>query len=183
MIKVTYIPCLFEDKRYEFESRNLNLTSVFHSLLKRYPEIRGDSPNITIRVNGKKIHPVAWAGSPLEDGDRVLILQDFGFEGILAAIFGPSAIIGVSIGGTVIGLNMAGWATVLTVGLTLASVIYSYSATDKPSYGSQGQGLANSPTYGWDGMQMQIRTGIPVPITYGEHTVGGNVCHTILASF
>jgi predicted phage tail protein len=171
MVKVIYIPCLFEDQRYEFESRNLNLTSVFHSLLKKYPEISGHSPNITIRINGKKIHPVKWAGFPLKDGDMVLILQDVGFTAIVA-ILGVTAVEVSALGVTT---TLGVIATVLDVVLSVAYMIYSYATVDKPSYGSQGQGLANSPTYGWDGIQMQIRTGIPIPVVYGEHLVGGNL--------
>lgn len=43
--------------------------------------------------------------------------------------------------------------------------------------GSTGSGGAqgSSQTYGWDGIQTLANTGIPVPVLYGEHALGGNL--------
>lgn len=67
------------------------------------------------------------------------------------------------------------WATVV---LSLAYSIYTYCTFKKPSnpsYGKTGDGIdESSPTYGWDGTQTIQSVGVPIPVIYGEHAVGGN---------
>lgn len=55
-------------------------------------------------------------------------------------------------------------------------------AVSSPSHASAGGGggkpsntLANSPTYGWEGIKNTVYGGAPVPIIYGTHRVGGLV--------
>jgi hypothetical protein len=176
MIKVSYYPCIFEDKCYEFESHNETAITLLFSLFKKYPETREDSPEISIRVNGSVLHPVRWR-EPLKDGDRVFITQEMGYgvEWALGAIFGSAIYIGA---GTVIPTAVIG--SVLSVITTIASLAYTiYSFCAAPSAPKTGPGLNSSPTYGWDGSAMQSRQGVPVPVVYGEHKRGGNVCLTI----
>lgn len=50
-----------------------------------------------------------------------------------------------------------------------------------PTFNTKGEGLdSNSPTYGWDGINTQRAVGIPIPIVYGEHKIGGNVINEFI---
>jgi len=161
-IKVTYIPVLFDESTWiRFSSANQTVLAIFQSLFQKYPEVRDDPPNITVRVNGKKLHPIKW-GKPLNDGDKVLIIQEVGYE-IIAAI-------GIGIWGVI---GSYSWASLVILVINVASAIYSYCTA--PSAPSTGGGLNSSPTYGWDGLQMQVRQGVPIPIVYGEHKISGHI--------
>jgi predicted phage tail protein len=176
-IKVTYIPVLFDDSTWKkFESHNETIISIFISMLQKFPEVREDSPNLTVRVNGKILHPLKWRNL-LNDGDEVLIVQEVGIAEIVA-IWGAltTTVWGIAIGGTVYGLTIPAMLVVASIAYT----IYSYATAPKPP--STGQGLNSSPTYGWDGLQMQVRQGVPVPIVSGEHLLGGNLIEAYISS-
>ena len=181
IISVKYCPCIFDESTWiSFESHNQTVYSVIHSLFQKYPEVRDDSPNITIRVNGKIIHPLLWKNK-LNDGDEVLIIQEIGWESLLIVIssLGISGT-GVSGAALTLGAVVSAWATVI---LTIASIAYTiYSYATAPSAPKTGGGLNSSPTYGWDGLQMQVRQGVPVPIVYGEHLFGGNLIEAYISS-
>ena len=67
--------------------------------------------------------------------------------------------------------------------LFLASVGYAiYSARQKPRMPSFGNTEDQSPTYGWDGVTTTQDVGIPVPIVYGEHKVGGNIINAFVTT-
>ncbi len=167
MIKVSYIPCLFEDRRIEFASQNTGIPAILFSFVHKFPEIWQDSPNICIRVNGRKLSPFKWKETVVQDGDRVMIIQETGAEAIVALL---GAV------GIVVGELVTTIATIVDVVLTVATVAYSiYSAVNRPDTPKTGQGLVNSPTYGWDTQMMQIRPGVPVPVVYGQHCVPGNL--------
>jgi hypothetical protein len=164
-IIVTYIPCLFENKRYEFKTHNASIATVLLSLVRTYPEIREDSPNMSIRVNGVLISPFAWSRTELKDGDRVFVIQEIGITAVLTAIFGSAIYIGA---GLVVPTYLV--ATLITVALTIASTIY--NLCNKPD-APRARG-ADTPTYGWDGVRTSMSQGGPVPIVYGEHTISGH---------
>lgn len=167
MINVTYIPVFFDESTWiRFSSANQTVLAIFQSLFQKYPEVRDDPPYITVRVNGKVLHPLKW-GKPLNNGDEVLIIQEVGEIAFLTAILtwaGVSAETAATIS-TVVGVTLAV--------ASIAYTIYSYATAPKPP--STGKGLNSSPTYGWDGLQMQVRQGVPVPIVYGEHRIPGNI--------
>lgn len=170
-VNVKYIPCLFDEESWiRFESYNQNVLAILASLFQRYPEVREDPPYINVRVNGKKLYPLLW-GNPLNDGDEILIIQEVGGYtiaaiGVWLGVWGATAttIGGLSIAATI---NMAAFV------IGVAYTIYSYCAA--PSAPSTGKGLNSSPTYGWDGTQMEVRAGVPVPVVYGEHQIPGNI--------
>jgi hypothetical protein len=172
-VHCTYIPCLLEDRRIEFFSHNLTIVSVLLSLIQKFPEIREDSPMVAIRVNGKRIPPFGWR-NPLNDGDKVLIIQDIGdpITDILLAIGGAIASVATWVGGL-------STSTLISLALTVSSLAYTiYSYATAPEAAKTGRGLNSSPTYGWEGATMQVRQGIPVPTVHGEHMEGGNICLT-----
>jgi predicted phage tail protein len=49
----------------------------------------------------------------------------------------------------------------------------------EPKTSTGGNGLDEGQTYSWDGIRTRNDIGVPVPIIYGEHKVGGNIinCH------
>lgn len=173
-INVKYIRCLFDEESWiRFESHNENVLAIFQSLFQKYPEVREDPPCLTVRINGKKLYPLLW-GNPLKDGDKVLIIQEVGYDVIVYTLFA---------------LGVIGWSTAqaafaaypfVMAAVFIASVAFCiYSYCTAPSAPQTGRGLNSSPTYGWEGLQMQSRQGIPVPVVYGEHLKGGMICHFI----
>lgn len=176
-IKVSYIPCLFDETTWiKFESRNETVISIFMSLFQKYPEVRKDPPYITVRVNGEKVHPLKW-GTPLRDGDEITIIQEIGWEAITLVWGFLTA--GVT-GGLGYGAVATAAAQLLFYVASIAYTIYSYAtASHAPKTGG---GLNSSPTYGWDGLQMQVRQGVAVPIVYGEHLLGGNLIEAFISS-
>ncbi len=182
MITVKYFPCIFEEKSYEFESRNSSLATVLLSLMRRFPEIRKDSGNISIRVNGKLISPFGWARTSLKDGDKVFIIQEIGIiDWILEAWIAISAGLSLSTvtaaglsAFTIAGISAATISTILSVVLVVACIAFSiYSMCNKPD-AAKAIG-ASSPTYGWDGIRTNMGQGSPVPLIYGEHITGGTL--------
>lgn len=177
-VKATYIPCLFDESTWiEFESYNQTILAIFQSLFQKHPEVRDDPPIITVRVNGKKVHPLLWA-KPLKDGDEVLIIQEIGGE-IIVAIGAAIGLWGASAAG-LFGMSLAMTINVALLVVSIAYTIYSYCTA--PEAPKTGRGLNSSPTYGWDGLQMQVRQGVPVPVVYGEHLLGGNLIEAYISS-
>ena len=177
MIKVRYIPNLFEDQRCEMETRNLNLIAILFSLSRKYPEIKNDYANgLSIRVNGRKISPFQWTKVELKEGDRVTIIQEVGY-------FFP--IIWLALTNTAWGFSIAGLTFALTVPqmLMVASIAYTiYSYVSAPSPHKPKNALDSSPTYGWDGMKLSMQSSTVVPVVYGEHLTGGNLITRFITS-
>jgi len=181
MIKVVYVPCLFSPDRVEFNTHNLTVSSILFEMMRKHPELHKDGAGFRVRVNGKILSPFKYRAI-LKDGDRVLIIQEIGIFSAIVALLGiGGTFFGAGIGGgAMIGLTIAALATILDVVLTIAAVVYSYCSTEKPK--KTGQGLGTSPTYGWDGIKTQSQPGVPVPLAYGEHMVGGNVIGAYVSS-
>lgn len=173
MIHVKYIPCLFEDEKIEFDTHNLTIVNILFSLMKKYPEVKWhDASGMVVRVNGKAVSPFQWVKFPLKDGDNVTILMDYGYDVILWIGAAATWLVSSSFLGAEIFAGFYVWSAVL-LAISIASTVYSLvSSPDTPR---TGRGLNNSPTYGWDSIQMQIKAGVPVPVVYGEHIVPGNL--------
>lgn len=168
MVTIKYFPCQLEDRCYELESPNHAIHTVLLHLIREYPEIKEDSANIAIRVNGKLISPFAWHCTTLEDGDRVFIIQEVGY-GVdwIGYVLVAVGAIGAATPTT------AAISTIVLVAYALASIAYTiYSACTKPD--AQHAKGADSPTYGWDGIQTNMQQGGPVAVVYGEHNRGGH---------
>jgi predicted phage tail protein len=175
-ISAKYIPCLFDDRTWvEFESHNQTPIAIVWSLLNQHPEVKKNSGHLVIRVNGKKISQLAWI-KPLRPDDRVTIIQDVGFEAIVAVLGGAAAISTALTGSAAAAATISTIATIADIAFTVATIAYSlYTVLAQPGADKTGRGLLQSATYGWDGAQMQIAAGIPVPIVYGKARRGGNV--------
>ncbi len=174
-VSVIYIPCLFDETTWiKFSSHNQTILSVFFSLFQRFPETREDSSSLSVRVNGQRRNDVLKWKDELKDGDEVTIIQEVGYESLV--------LIAAWLGGTISYTAAVGWAImkVVLVVAYLAYTIYSYCNAPKPP--ETGKGLNTGATYGWDGIAMQSRQGIPVPIVYGEHLAGGNLIECYITS-
>jgi len=117
-----------------------------------------------------------------------LILNEHGIEAILKdhdeIIITPKVETFVAIGKIVGGIWAFFQIQAVQVMLTLALVAYSiHEARKKPAIpGLSDVGSDDSPTYAWDGIQTAQDVGIPVPIVYGEHRVGGNIIQAYITN-
>lgn len=85
--------------------------------------------------------------------------------------------------------TIAFWTVFAIVGIaSLAGGIYlTKGLLSGNLFGAQPIGAANasgdtsdSPTYGWDGIRNTADAGIPLPIFYGEHDLGGNIINSFV---
>lgn len=106
-------------------------------------------------------------------GEEILVLKE---------IKDPiSIIVGIVVAAIAYGAFEAGVMLAIAIGALAAFAVY--AATQKPRQPSMGTfgGAAgasldqSSPTYGWEGVSTVQEVGIPIPIIYGEHKIGGNI--------
>lgn len=151
MITVKYIP-----NRFDYSGRKEKNIDFLQGMSINYYIQKSDfvlEENFSIIVSGKKITDLLRT---IKDNDEIIIIQN---------ISGPFAPI----------------LTAIYIALTIASIGYSiYAAVQgkrmKSIDTSDGGGIdENSQTYAWDGIHTVQSSGIPVPIVYGEHKVGGNI--------
>jgi predicted phage tail protein len=176
MIKVKYIPCLFEETCHELETHNMALPTVLTSFIRKYPEVQNDhAEGICVRVNGKRISPFQWKKIVLEDGDEVLIIHEVGAADIIGLlVIGFSSLTGItfSAGSAAVAGTIINVLSLVTVVASIASTIYSIAT--QPKQDRQG-GLPNSPTYGWEGIHLITQQGSPVQVIYGVHLIPGTI--------
>ncbi len=131
-----------------------------------------DHDGIRVIVSGKRISDLDY---PVEAGDEIIVTPDV--KGPVIAVI--SAIVS------------AVWAAAVAHPFIAAFFILStgysiYSAVSQPrmpdfNLGANSGGIdEGSPTYGWDGVQTVQEVGVPVPIIYGEHKVGGNIINQFI---
>src|SRR5690606_28920718 len=73
-----------------------------------------------------------------------------------------------------------GISLVLRLVLAAVSIAASFLAASQvpiPETNAQERGDETSQTYGWAGIRTEYRSGMPVPLAFGEHDVGGQVIH------
>jgi len=81
------------------------------------------------------------------------------------------------------GLEIGTILAIISLILTVASIVYglvAFSGIDDPSRGDD----INSPTFKLEGIRNTALNGIPIPVVYGEHIIGGNIIqlfHTVEA--
>lgn len=130
-----------------------------------------DHDGMRVIVSGKRIVDI---NSSVESGDEIIITPDV--KGPVVAII--SAIVSVLWAAVVAHPFIAAF-FVLSVGYS----IYSYASQPRmPDFNlGNGGGIdEGSPTYGWDGVQTIQEVGVPVPVIYGEHKVGGNIVNQFI---
>lgn len=135
------------------------------------PEYCGPEWRYTLASSGfvpfEDIHNV-----PVHAHDQLVITPDT--KDPVSAVIAIAAVIGA------LGLEIS-LATAITIGLGAYSIASQLRA-QKPATASNqaNSGLANSPTYGWDGLQNTSEVDLPVPIVYGQHMVAGNIINAYM---
>jgi len=111
---------------------------------------------------------------PLPSGGGKKLLGAVGAiaVGVLTGGLAATAIGSVAIGGFTLSST-----AVFGIGFTIGAGIFSYLTAPKPklpSFGDVGSdAFGSSPTYSWNGIQTVMAQGIPIPVVYGKHAVGG----------
>lgn len=157
MITVKYIPNILSEEgrsefKFDFDSRNSIKNYIDLAKLK--------SEGCKVIVSGAKIDDL---DRTIVNGDEIIVTPDVQLETIGAALYW---LFWTHLGATLMVIG--------TVASIAMSMMMSQSAR-VPNFGTTGDGIdESSPTYGWDGMATQQDIGIPVPIVFGRHGVGGN---------
>jgi predicted phage tail protein len=168
MVIVKYIPNILHlDGRQEKElpySRDYTLKDYLKFSDFNYAGMK-------IIVSGKVVKNL---DTPLDNCDEIIITPE----------------IGISLGFAVPWFIDA-FVFYASVAIVVASVAYSiyqavtYKAPSMPSFDTNAGvgGLdESSPTYGWEGIQTTQEVGLPVPIVYGKHKVGGNIINAYIST-
>ena len=144
-----------------------------------------EKQNVQVWIDGKlttvpadklKVKP-GWKIEivPLPSGGGHHLLGAIGAiaVGVLTGGLAAAAIGSVSLLGGALTLSAS---TVFAIGFTVGAGIFSYLTAPKPklpSFGDTGEMFGSSPTYSWNGIQTTMGQGVPVPVVYGKHAVGG----------
>ncbi|MDD4873876.1 MAG: phage tail protein, partial [Dehalococcoidales bacterium] len=119
-------------------------------------------------VSGRRITNL---DQPIENEDEIIFTPDVELEAIGAFLYWAF---------------VTHWFTTLVVIATIASTVVSLMMAQgvrTPNFGTLGEGIdESSPTYGWDGIQTVHEVGVPVPIVYGEHKIGGNIINEYVST-
>jgi len=170
MILLKYIPSILKDEGRIAQE----LPFVADKTLQEYLAETGFELNESkVIVTGEVAKDFS---ATLKDGDEVIVTPEIKIPAAFFVWLGFSA----ATAATLAGISVAvGWA--LTI-LSLAYSIYSYCQKPKtPNFGTTGDGLdEGSPTYGWDGITNTQDVGVPIPVVYGEHRVGGNIINQFI---
>lgn len=160
MITIKWIPNILDDKGRE--------TKIFDYIASQsvadYIAMSGfDVNGNRVIVSGKQITDFNVS---IVDGDEIIITPE------IRDGENNGSIIGAVIT-TVLGIATSNPALVMMglMGLTQAMAT-------RPNYGTAsvtGNFQESSPTYSWNGIQTTQDVGLPVPIVYGEHRIGGNI--------
>jgi len=163
MIKIKYIPNIFkQDGRItkEFPCKHNKKVSEY---LK---ESGISTEKMQVIKHGEILSNLDIVPNP---NDEIIVKPKVG-DGIFWASVGSMIWKGI------VAWGASMWAQPIAWGMFYISVGYSiYQYANRPQPPSQGGGFDDSsPTYGWDGARTTMNVGIPIPVVYGEHRVGGN---------
>lgn len=162
MIKIKYIPNRFEkegivSKKIDYKFHQ----SLFSCIKKTYPEL----------LDTIDQYAVIYMGSCVTN---VYIVYPHKYSQIIIT---PRVEVGALIAvakGFLLKMTWGKLAYFAFVGYSIYQAVTARSRM--PSFGSSGLGMdEDSPTYGWSGISQTRTEGVPVPIVYGEHRIGGNV--------
>ncbi len=135
-----------------------------------------DGKLTTVPLDKLKVKP-GWKIEivPLPSGGGHHLLGAIGAiaVGVLTGGLAAAAIGSVSLLGGALTLSAS---TVFAIGFTVGAGIFSYLTAPKPklpSFGDTGEMFGSSPTYSFNGIQTVMTPGVPIPIVYGKHAVGG----------
>lgn len=98
---------------------------------------------------------------------------------------GEEFVVSYDVGSFLIPVLTALWPIVIAVAVQVGIQLAIQAIIGKPkapNFGTFGNGIDDgSPAYSWNGVQTTQDVGLPVPIVYGRHRVGGNVVNTFLS--
>jgi predicted phage tail protein len=137
-------------------------------------------------VSGKALKKLSVT---VKDSDEIIVTPKLE-DPISAIVFSIGAAALAAAGASIATVSalalVTGWLIVgAVVGIATLAIMSAFSGPRKPSYGStaaSGGIDANSPTYGWDGVQTTQNVGTPIGIVYGEHKVGGNIINQFITN-
>jgi predicted phage tail protein len=164
MITLKYIPNILSKegrKQWEFPCEDKSISFYIEKADLSFSETR-------LIVSGKSASLIDIP----KDGEEIIITNKINVP-VLTWIFGANATFWM---GVYTALSIA--ATVLSVAYAIYTAV-TYKKPTLPNYGGRGDD-ESSPTYGWDGIQTTQDIGIPVPIIYGQHKVGGNIVNAFI---
>ena len=133
---------------------------------------------ISIRVNDEVIHPDLWLGTHISDKDNIVItpILSGGDDG---------GFLQVALGIVLIAISYAVPATAsytlpMGMGMVLGGVSSIIFAPDLPTLPMGGS--KSTQTYNWSGISTMAQYGLPVPVVYGTHAIGGNIISSFTES-
>lgn len=142
-----------------------------------------ESQNVQIWIDGKlsKVPPdklelrpgwkIEIVPFPSGSGGGVL-----GAIGAIAVGVLTGGLAATAIGSVTLGAFTLSASTVFSLGFMVGAGVFSYLTAPKPkvpNFGDAGDMFGSSPTYSWNGVQTTMSQGVPVPVVYGRHAVGG----------
>jgi len=168
MIRVKYIPSIFDDKGRVERYYPFDRTTRLKDYLRWFGnDVDKSFKNMKVIVRGKRVR--IDDDVELHNHDEIIITADI--KAPVVAAFVAVATLSATFTQVLI---------VASAVLTAYSVYQAVSAgrMKAPSFGTvgiEGSLDQSSPTYGWDGVQSTQDVGIPIRILYGQHRVGGNI--------
>lgn len=165
-IIVNYIPNILDKKKrksftYLYDKENPKLSYYLDKTPIDWRSQKIIINNLSIKnIDDAKVLP----------GDIVIITKEVKFQAIAA------------IASFIVTAAQTTWVQIAVLVLTTAYSIYSaLNAPSLPTFNANSEGLdEGSPTYSWDGIHTTQEVGIPIPIIYGEHKVGGNIINQFI---
>jgi len=190
----------------EFSCKETTLSGVVEKFISANPDFvhYAFHENVSIRINGKKVDLSKLdAFNPLKPDDSIIIYPEVGeamsLAALLATIGGKvgaaASAIGLATPVTVqgiagLGSHVVGYTTTAAGGFllktaaigALGAITSAYSAHKMSASSSEDEGPGkDSPTHGWT-VQSTASEGLPLPVIYGRHKVGGNIISSVIES-
>jgi hypothetical protein len=166
-VKVQFKRTPFEDKiEYESIVEGTTMTQVAREFIRKNLGRSDDfRSKMFIWLNNKPLRMDFWKKVVLKDGDVIVLCpatKDLG--SVVAGAMGLA-----KGGGAFSAYSIVAFAVNVIVMAGISGLISLIFKPEMPEYDE------DSPTYGWSGIRDTSAAGIPVPILYGKHLVGGNV--------
>lgn len=170
MIKVKYIPnFLHADDRKEI---NVPCEDTLQSLRGILDESGFPYEGMRILVDSRRIENIDL--ELVGAGSLVIITNDIRDPVTIATVasFAISAV------------QVSAWVSWTLFLITTAYAVYSALQKPKtPNFNADSEGMDDgSPTASWDGISTTQEVGLPIPVIFGEHRVGGNVINQFVTT-
>jgi predicted phage tail protein len=143
-----------------------------------------ENQNVQIWIDGK-LTKVPLEKLRLKSGWKIEIVplptggggKLLGAVGAIAVGVLTGGLAATAIGSISLGAFTLSTSSVFSLGFMIGAGVFSSLVASKPklpSFGDVGSDtFGSSPTYSWNGIQTVMGQGVPIPIVYGKHAVGG----------